>query len=127
MSDAAIELMAVQPFMQLADYRTVDAFDAKIAALTERVAAAREHDTHGHFRHPALVVFPEHIGTFLSIAGYGDLVVDGDDVDAVLRRVVLRNPLRFLASLVAHWTLSPSAAVLLAESAKMHGAYRRAF
>ncbi len=40
MSDPLIELIAVQPYMQLADYRTVDAFDAKIAALTDRIAAA---------------------------------------------------------------------------------------
>ena len=38
---ATIELIAVQPFMRLADYRTSDAFVAKIAALTERVATAR--------------------------------------------------------------------------------------
>lgn len=127
MSDALLELIAVQPFMRLADYRTVDAFHAKIAALTERVADARERDADERFLHPAVVVFPEHIGTFLSIAGYGDRTRDGDDVDAVLRRVVLRNPLRFLRSLLSHRTLSPSAAVLLAESAKMHDAYRRAF
>lgn len=127
MSEPRIELIAVQPFMRLADYRTVDAFIAKIAALTERVAGARERDANGRFVHPAVVVFPEHIGTFLSIAGYGDLTRESDDVDAVLRRVVLRSPLRFLWSLVSHRTLSPSAAVLLAESAKMHDAYRRAF
>ena len=126
MSDT-IELVAVQPFMKVADYRTTAAFDAKIASLTERVADARERDGAGRFRHPAVVVFPEHIGTFLSIADYGDLAADGDDVDTVLRRVVLRNPWRFVASLVTHWTLSPSAAVLLGESAKMHAAYRRAF
>lgn len=126
MSDL-IELVAVQPYMQLADYRDVDAFGAKIAALTERVATARERDADGRFLHPAVVVFPEHIGTFLSIAGYGDLATEGDDVDTILRRVVLRNPWRFVASLISHWTLSPSAAVLLAESGKMHAAYRRAF
>src|SRR5262245_9640564 len=126
MSDT-IELVAVQPFMQLADYREVDAFLAKIAALTERVAAARARDAQGLFQHPAIVVFPEHIGTFLSIAGYGDLACEGDDVDAILWRVVLRDPWRLLVSLVSHWTFSPSAAVLLAESPKMHAAYRRAF
>jgi predicted amidohydrolase len=127
MSDARIELIAVQPYMQLDDYRDGDAFLAKIAALTERVAAARQRDRNGDFLHPALVVFPEHIGTFLSIAGYVDLAAAGDDVDSVLRRVVLRRPLRFLAALAMHRTLSPAAAVLLAESAKMHRFYRRAF
>jgi predicted amidohydrolase len=127
MSEALIELVAVQPFMQLADYRTVDAFDAKIAGLTDRIAAARECDAHGRFRFPALVVFPEHIGTFLSIAEYGALADAGDDVDTVLRRVVLRHPVRFLASLIAHGTSSPAAAVLLMESAKMHRTYRQAF
>jgi predicted amidohydrolase len=113
--------------MQLADYRTVDAFDAKIAALTDRIAAARARDERGRFRHPALVVFPEHIGTFLSIADHGDLAAEGDDVDTVLRRVVLRNPLRFVAAMVTHRAWTPSAAVLLMESAKMHRAYRAAF
>src|SRR5689334_13785362 len=119
MSDAMNELVAVQPFMQLDDYRTLDAFDAKIASLTDRIAAARERDAHG-FRHPALVVFPEHIGTFLSIADHADVAQPGDDADTVLRRVVVRNPLRFLAAMATHRTLSPAAAVLLMESAKMH-------
>jgi predicted amidohydrolase len=127
MSDALIELIAVQPYMALDDYRDGEAFERKIAALTERVAAARARDADGRFAHPALVVFPEHIGTFLSIAGYGDLAEPQDGIDAILRRVVLRRPLRFLAALVTHRTRSPSAAVLLAESAKMHRIYRRAF
>jgi predicted amidohydrolase len=127
MSEPSIELVAVQPYMQLDDYRDGDAFLAKIAALTERVATSRSRDARGQFLYPALVVFPEHIGTFLSIAGYGDLTEADDDVDAVLRRVVLRHPLGFLASLVRHRTVSPSAAVLLAESPKMYRLYRRAF
>ena len=127
MHGGTIELVAVQAYMRLADYRDGGAFEAKIAALTERVAAARERDARGAFRHPALVVFPEHIGTFLSVAGYADLVRAGDDVDALLRRAVLRRPLRLLRSMLAHRTPSASAAVLLAESAKMHRAYRTAF
>jgi predicted amidohydrolase len=127
MSDPSIELVAVQPYMTLADYRTVDAFDAKIASLADRVAAARERDAHGAFRHPAVVVFPEHIGTFLSIAGYGDLVHAGDDVDTVLRRVVVRSPLRLLATMARYGTISPALATLLMESPKMHRAYRQAF
>lgn len=127
MSEDLIELVAVQPFMRLADYRSGDAFAAKIARLTEQVARARTRDPRGEFVHPAVVVFPEYIGTFLSIADHGDVAKDGDDVDTILRRVVLRRPWRFVASLVAHRTLSPSAAVLLAESAKMHRIYRGAF
>ncbi len=127
MSDGLIELVAVQPYMGLDDYRSGEAFQRKIAALTERIAAGRARDAEGRFVHPALVVFPEHIGTFLSIAGYGDLAEEQDDTDAILRRVVLRNPLRFLVALLTHRTLSPAAAVLLAESAKMHDIYRRAF
>lgn len=127
MSNPLIELIAVQPYMTLADYRTVDAFDAKIAALTDRVAAARERDAKGAFRHPAVVVFPEHIGTFLSIAGYGGLAQQGDDVDTVLRRVVLRNPLRLLVTMLRHGTFSPALGVLLMECVKMHRAYRQAF
>jgi predicted amidohydrolase len=127
MSEELIELIAVQPYMQLADYRSGDAFAAKIARLTEKVANARARDARGDFLHPAVVVFPEHIGTFLSIADYGELAQEGDDVDAILRRVVLRRPWRFVAAMLAYRTLSPSAAVLLAESAKMRRMYRGAF
>jgi predicted amidohydrolase len=123
----SIELVAVQAFMRLRDYRDGDAFRAKIAALGERVAAARERNAAGAFRHPAVVVFPEHVGTFLVAAGYADLLRPGDDVDALLRRVVLHHPLRLLGAMVRHRTRSPSAAVLLAESAKMHAVYRTAF
>ena len=127
MSEQLIELIAVQPYMRLADYRSGDAFAAKIARLTESAASARARDARGEFVHPALVVFPEHIGTFLSIADHGNLAEEGDDVDTILRRVVLRHPWRFLASMVTHRTVSPSAAVLLAEAAKMHRIYRGAF
>jgi predicted amidohydrolase len=122
-----IELVAVQPFMRLEDYLDGGAFATKIAALGEQAAAARERDPAGRFRHPALVVFPEHIGTFLSAAGYADLLRPGDDVDALLRRVVLRRPLRLLGAMLGHCTVSPAAAVLLAESAKMQRIYRSAF
>lgn len=122
-----IELVAVQPFMRVDDYLDATAFRAKIDALTERVAAARERDAGGRFRHPALVVFPEHIGTFASVAGYRELLRPGDDVDALLRRVVLRRLPRLARTMLAYRTLSPAAAVLLAESAKMHRLYRGAF
>ena len=127
MPDGCIELVAVQSFMRVDDYHDGHAFCAKIAALTERVSAARERDSSGAFRHPALVVFPEHIGTFLSIAGYADLLRAGDDVEALLRRLVLRRPLRLASTMLACRTLSPAAAVLLGESAKMHRIYRGAF
>jgi len=111
--------------MRAEDYLSAEAFRGKIDALTARIAAAR--DGLGADDVPALVVFPEHIGTFLSLAGYADLLAPGDDVDALLRRVALRRPLRLLATMAAHRTLSPAAAVLLGESPKMHAIYRAAF
>ncbi len=122
-----IELIAVQAFLRLDDYLDGDAFAAKITALGERIAVARERDGEGRFRHDALVVFPEHIGTFLAAAGHADLLRPGDDVDALLRRVVLRRPLRLLGSMLRHRTRAPTAAVLLAESVKMQPIYRAAF
>jgi len=122
-----IELIAVQSFMRVDDYRDEQAFRAKIAALADRVAEARERDSSGAFRHPALVVFPEYIGTFLSIADYADLLRPGDDVTALLRRLVVRRPLHFAGAMLVYRTLSPAAAVLLGESAKMHRIYRGTF
>ena len=126
MSSEWIELVAVQPFMRVDDYVDAGAFAAKIDGLVERIAAARERDA-GGFRHPALVVFPEHIGTFLSIAGHGELLRPGDDVATLLRRVVLHHPLRVATALLRHRVRSATAAVLLAESEKMHRIYRGTF
>jgi predicted amidohydrolase len=126
MSSDWIELVAVQPFMRVEDYVDAPAFAAKINDLAERIATARERGA-GGFRHPALVVFPEHIGTFLAIAGHGDLLDAGDDVASLLRRVVLRHPLRIATALLRHRVRSVSAAVLLAESDKMHRIYRGVF
>lgn len=124
---SAIDLVAVQPYMRVDDYLSAEAFHAKIDALTTRIAAERRAEHGGGREVPALVVFPEHIGTFLSLAGYADLVRPRDVVGTLLRRVALRRPFRLASAMVTHRTLSPAAAVLLNESGKMHAIYRAAF
>ncbi len=121
---SVIDLVAVQPFMRVEDYLAPDAFRAKIDALATRIATERR-DRRSDV--PTLVVFPEHIGTFLSLAGHADLVVRGDSVETLLRRIALRRPLRLASSMLAYRTLSPAAAILLGESGKMHALYRSAF
>jgi predicted amidohydrolase len=103
MASRLVELVAVQAFMRLEDYLDAAAFDAKIAGLGAAVAAA------------------------LSFADYGSLVRPGDDTAAVLRRRVLARPAGVLATMLRHTTPSPTAAVLLAESPKMHRIYYDAF
>ncbi len=123
-----VDLIAVQPYMRTDDYLSEAAFASKIEVLTARIAAHRAAEHGGAEREvPALVVFPEHIGTFLSLAGYADLLAAGDTVDTLLRRAALRRPLHLARTMLAHRTRSPAAAVLLGESPKMHAIYRRVF
>lgn len=64
-----IELAAVQPVMTLDDYLDVEIFDGHMRALARRVVEARARSKGGGFAHPCVVGFPEHLGTFLGLAG----------------------------------------------------------
>lgn len=66
-----IELVAVQPVMTLDDYLDLDSFDGHMRALARRVVEARAQREGGGFSHPCVVGFPEHLGTFLGLAGVG--------------------------------------------------------
>ncbi|MBZ0253554.1 MAG: hypothetical protein K8I02_09465, partial [Candidatus Methylomirabilis sp.] len=123
----AAELIAVQSFMRLEDYATEGAFRAKIESLMRKVDAARERRADGGFAHPALVVFPENIGTFLAIAGSLDLVKDAKTTDQAIGRVVLRRLPELARTMVRYRLRSPKRAVLVMLSRVVWPVYFRAF
>ena len=129
MSDSPIELIAVQPHMQLADYRTVDAFDGQDRGADRshrgRPRARRARTSFACPRSSCSRSTSERSSRSRATAISPP---DGDDVDAILRRVVAPAPAAVSRRRwCAHRTSSPSAAVLLMESGKMHPRVSRAF
>jgi predicted amidohydrolase len=88
-----VNLVAVQAKPVLEDYRSADAFHAKMSDLTQR--AISQVDT----GLPTLVAFPEAIGLFLSfVPFYYEQVKDCRTLTEVIMRVMPRNLLPFLGT-----------------------------
>jgi len=88
-----VNLVAVQAKPVLEDYRSADAFYAKMSGLTQR--AVSQVDT----GLPTLVAFPEAIGLFLSfVPFYYDQVKDCRTLAQVVMRITPRNLLPFLGT-----------------------------
>jgi predicted amidohydrolase len=88
-----VNLVAVQAKPVLEDYRSADAFHAKMSDLTQR--AVSQVDT----GLPTLVAFPEAIGLFLSfVPFYYEQVKDCRTLTEVIMRVMPRNLLPFLGT-----------------------------
>jgi predicted amidohydrolase len=87
-------LLGVQPYMTAADYTMPASFLAKLNGYLDE--AARR----GWLNARTIVVFPEHIGTWLAAAGGGDGVSRAKTLAAALRPLVLRALWRFLPAFV---------------------------
>ncbi|MCE9669528.1 carbon-nitrogen hydrolase family protein [Myxococcus stipitatus] len=112
-----VELYALQPRVSLEDYASPAAFAARHRALATRVEALRARDAAGRPRHPALLVWPEWVGTALAFLGHVPRVGSRRTLHAALRRIALAeawplwrtwrelHPPSWLAGL--HVTLAP--------------------
>jgi predicted amidohydrolase len=87
-------LLGVQPYMTAADYAVPASLGAKLNGYLDE--AARR----GWINARTIVVFPEHIGTWLAAAGGGDAVIKATTLAAALRPLVLRNWWRFIPAFV---------------------------
>ncbi len=86
MSANKMNLVAVQAKTELADYRSGEAFYAKIASLMQ--TAARQAD----LSLPTLVSFPELIGMYLSfVPFFWDGLKDETSLEAAATQIVMRN------------------------------------
>ena len=88
-------LLGVQPFMTVRDYSSPEAFHARLDSLLRE---AREIEW---LSERTVVVFPEHIGTWLAACGAPDAVFTAPTVARAMRAIILRNPLGFSARLLA--------------------------
>jgi predicted amidohydrolase len=81
-----VNLVAVQAKTELNDYRSNEAFHAKMAGLMQR--AMREVDP----QYPTLVSFPELVGMFLSFVPYHwDDFKDETNLEAAATKLVMKN------------------------------------
>ena len=79
-------LVAVQAKTELADYRSGEAFQAKMSSLMQ--AVAREAD----FSLPTLVSFPELVGMYLSfVPFFWDDLKDESNLETAATKIVMKN------------------------------------
>lgn len=80
-----VQLVAVQMTLDLADYWTREAFEAKVRAQMDEVAARTDPDL------PTLVVFPEDVGLMLVVQGLERRLASADTIEAAINRAVRAN------------------------------------
>ncbi|HUG34786.1 MAG TPA: nitrilase-related carbon-nitrogen hydrolase, partial [Anaerolineales bacterium] len=88
-------LLGVEPYMIPQDYASKESFFNKLNGCL--LAAQRQK----WLNKKTIVVFPEFIGTWLALAGEGDQIFRALTINAAERAMVLSNPLRFIANLLA--------------------------
>lgn len=118
-----MDLIAVQPRMTLADYASFERFEAKLAALEVEIDRARE--AAGGGVGPALVVFPEVIGSYLMLAGlrtHPDMTMN----QAIIR-ATFRNLLAAIVAAFRYRLFSPTKAVGVTLAIRTRPLYLAAF
>lgn len=119
---AAVDLIAVQPLVGLADYASEHAFAAHHRRLAARAAALRRGGGV-----PALAVWPEMVGTFLAVADHLGAVGDATTTDVALRRVALRVAPALLRTMLRGRTTSTTRAFLAAVAPQVWERMHRTF
>lgn len=92
-----IQLVAVQMELDLNDYWTKEAFEAKIRAQLEDVAAQTNPDL------PTLVVFPEDVGLLLVVAGMEERLAGITSIETAIETAVTTNVVPLLYHRLVHW------------------------
>lgn len=88
-----VELYAVQPYMEATDYFEASRFYAKMYALADQAHRMRRSPDR-----PAILAFPEDIGTFLALVGRGEAVKRAQSVADAFGQVGRRLLLPVLAA-----------------------------
>lgn len=115
-------LVGIQPFMNATDYATPERFYSK---LNTYLAKAKEQ---GLLNTKSVVVFPEHIGTWLVATGEKKSVFSIGKADKAMHIVVASNIFSFLQSyLWAEAKDKARAALFLMKANQMAGIYSQVF
>ena len=86
-------LVAIQPWMRTLDYRNASTLEQRLAGYLE---TARET---GHLAPGSIVVFPEHVGTWLVAADAPAASFAADTTTGAMTHLILANPLPFVVAL----------------------------
>lgn len=87
-------LLGIQPFMDAADYRSAEAFEARLESLFQLAAQK------GWIGPRSVIVLPEYLGTWLVVEGESRAVTSAGTISAAMRALVLRHLRAFLAELL---------------------------
>lgn len=120
-----MDLFAVQAFVDAGTYRSEATFRAAMERLADRAVELRRRDANGAFRDPAILVFPEHIGTFLALAPLGRLGAWLPSSDLAAAMAVGLRPRRFWQA--ARHVRPITLAALLALSPEVRAVWERTF
>ncbi len=115
-------LLGVQPFMTAADYVSQAAFRAKLDSYMG--AAAKK----GWLNARTIVVWPEHLGTWLVSADERAAVSTAPDIQAALRALLFRHTLPFIRGfLTAHEKDKTAASLFRLKAGQMTEIYNSVF
>lgn len=92
-----VQLVAVQMTLELPDYWTRDAFENKIRAQMDAVAAATDRDL------PTLVAFPEDVGLMLLLQGLEERLAGVGSVREAIEALVRAHAARLLRTRLVRW------------------------
>lgn len=122
-----VDLIVVQAHMELKDYFTEENFRKKIRALFEKIHAMREKDANGKPVNDGLCVFPEYIGTFIGMMGYGEKINGAKTGDEAMTRVGTALLPKVLMNMVKFCAFSTTLGLLLTRSHDMYRIYFQTF
>lgn len=83
-------LLGIQPFMRVEDYASESALFSRLDGYLQ--AAAQK----GWIGRQTVVALPEYLGTWLVASGESEKVLQAPGLNAAMRALILRQPLRFL-------------------------------
>ncbi len=122
-----VDLIVVQAHMALEDYFTEENFHKKIRFLFEKIHAIREKDANGNPVNFGLVVFPEYIGTFIGMMGFGGKIKSAKTGGEAMTRIGASLLLRVLMNMVKFRAFSTTPGLFLSRSYDMYRVYFSTF
>lgn len=122
-----VDLIVVQAHMQLEDYFTEENFRKKIRSLFEKIHVAREKDSKGKPVNDGLCVFPEYIGTFIGMTGYGEKIKSAKTGDEAMTRIGTSLLPRVLMNMLKFRAFSTSPGLFLTRSYDIYSIYFQTF
>jgi len=115
-------LVAIQPWLEQAHYQSADALQARLGAYLAEARGA------GALPEGSIVVFPEHVGTWLVAAGAPAASFDAATTTQAMTGLILQRPIDFLLSyLASDETDRAAAAVFRMRGHAMAEDYQRVF